>query len=749
MDFYKEENTDGVRFTFNTFPMTKLDLTRVVLPLSFHYTPLKKTENLQLLEYDPITCTKCKSVLNPFCTIDFRSKSWECPFCLAKILFPSSYANFLTETNLPAELIKDFTTVEYKLNTKEANYPTFIFLIDTAVEAEELDELKDAIQTTLSTLNSECYIGLITFGAMCQVHEIGFGDFPKMHVFRGDKAYKSLEIQDQLGLIKDNKNTVNQNKKKYILPLKDCEFAINSFLDELRPDYWPSNKGERHSRCSGLAMDVAISILESTSFGDPSRVILFSGGAPSVGPGQIIGKPLQETIRNYVDFEKGNDNTKYFKPAVEFYELLANRAYKAGIILDVYSCSLNQVGLLEMKCCVEKTGGMIVLTDSFSTMLFKDSFKKLFELDEYGNFINMYFKGKLDIFTTYPLRLLGGMGYLVSLNQAGTNVSDQKFGQSGTNSWNLGGMDNNSTYTFLMDVNNSEINNQLKRGLIQIVTTYVHSDRSIRKRITTVGRKFCNDVTTNVLEMSQGFDQEAAAVLMARYCVYKGYTEERIEVLRWLDKQLIRLITKFGDYKKDNVSSFRLPMEFNYFPQFMFYLRRSHFIQNFNASPDEATFYKTTILHENVTNSTVMIQPLLFAYTPDKPEATAVFLDIENMKNENVLLLDAFFFICVWHGEAVCKWRDDGYQNNPEYENIKNMLESPQEYAQQLISERLPVPRFVSCDSGSGQERLVKCTVNPSTNTGSNTKVMQEGFTSDDVTLKVFMDSLIKLAVQS
>ncbi len=547
----------------------------------------------------------------------------------------------------------------------------------------------------------------------------------------------------------DNKSNVNQNKKKYLLPLKDCEFAINSFLDELRSDLWPKNKGERHSRCTGLAAHVAISIVESCCLNDSSRVILFSGGAPSIGIGQIVGRPLSETIRNYVDFEKGNENTKYFKTAVEFYESLASRANKAGIILDIFSCSLNQVGLLEMKCCVEKTGGYMILTDSFSTMVFKDSLKKIFDSDEEGNFSSLGFKAKLDIFTTQPLRLVGGMGFLASLNQKGINVSDISFGQGGTNSWYLGGVDTNSTYTFIMDVNNANPSAQLKRGIIQIVTTYIHSDRSTRKRVTTVGRKFCNDVTTNSLEICQGFDQEAASVLMARYCVYEGYTKERIEVLRWLDKQLIRLISKFGDYKKDIPSSFRLPMEFNYFPQFMFYLRRSHFIQNFNASPDEATYYKTTLLRENVSNGTIMIQPLLFNYTPDKPEATAAFLDIENMKNDSVLLLDAFFFICVWHGEAVCKWRDEGYQNNPEYENIKNMLEFPQEFAQQLISERLPVPRFVSCDSGSGQERLLKCTVNPSTNSGSNTKVMQEGFTSDDVTLKVFMDSLIKLAVQS
>jgi protein transport protein SEC23 len=311
-------------------------------------------------------------------------------------------------------------------------------------------------------------------------------------------------------------------------------------------------------------------------------------------------------------------------------------------------------------------------------------------------------------------------------------------------------MDANSTYTFFLDVDNNTSN--ARRALIQILTTYVAGDRSTRLRVTTVFRKIIPDLNSAKYEVAQSFDQEAAAVLIARLCIEKGYKEDGIEVLRWLDKSLIRLISKFAEYAKDDARSFKLSKEFSYFPQFMFYLRRSHFLQNFNASPDEITFYKTTLLHENVTNATIMIQPVLFTYTPEKPEANAVFLDIENMKNDYVLLLDAFFFICIWHGESVCNWRDNNLHADPEYENIKMMLELPQDYAQSLILERMPVPRFVSCDYGTGQERLIKCTVNPGgsgTNNGNlNSKIIEEGsYVSDDVSLKVFMEHLIKKAV--
>ena len=117
------------------------------------------------------------------------------------------------------------------------------------------------------------------------------------------------------------------------------------------------------------------------------------------------------------------------------------------------------------------------------------------------------------------------------------------------------------------------------------------------------------------------------------------------------------------------------------------------------------------------------------------------------MKSDRVLLLDAYFFICVWYGEDVVKWREAGYQDQPEYENIKNMLDNPVDYAQNVIAERMPVPRFVSADYGSGQERMIKSVLDPSL---EGTQNFKEGyFFSDDVSLKTFMEFLIKKAVAS
>lgn len=82
---------------------------------------------------------------------------------------------------------------------------------------------------------------------------------------------------------------------------------------------------------------------------------------------------------------------------------------------------------------------------------------------------------------------------------------------------------------------------------------------------------------------------------MARMVVYRAETDDGPDVLRWVDRMLIRLCQKFGEYGKDDPNSFRLAENFSLYPQFMYHLRRSQFLQVFNNSPDETTFYRYLI----------------------------------------------------------------------------------------------------------------------------------------------------------
>lgn len=79
-------------------------------------------------------------------------------------------------------------------------------------------------------------------------------------------------------------------------------------------------------------------------------------------------------------------------------------------------------------------------------------------------------------------------------------------------------------------------------------------------------------------------------------------------------------------------------------------------------------------MRENVANSLVMIQPALMQYSLDAEQPVPVLLDIDSLKNNVILLLDTFFYIVIWKGENIVKWEDAGYHNDPNYENLKNLL---------------------------------------------------------------------------
>ena len=187
-DFHEVEATDGVRFSWNVWPSSRLEATRMVVPLGCLYTPLKPIAELPLLPYEPVVCKgTCSSVLNPFCRIDFKAKIWVCPFCFQRNHFPPHYSE-VNENNLPAELIPNYTTIEYALPRAPAGPPVFLWVIDTCLDEAELQALKDSLEQALQLLSStapNALLGLITFGTTVQIHELGYEHCAKSYTFSG------------------------------------------------------------------------------------------------------------------------------------------------------------------------------------------------------------------------------------------------------------------------------------------------------------------------------------------------------------------------------------------------------------------------------------------------------------------------------------------------------------------------------------------------------------------------------------
>jgi len=594
-------------------------------------------------------------------------------------------------------------------------------------------------------------VGLITYGKTVQLFELGFEEIPKSYVFNGTKDVTAKQIGDLLNLnSRPSPQSMNNSQplpNRFLLPHGDVEFALTSILEEMQVDPHPVKSGKRPLRATGAALSVAVGLLECSYPNCGGRIMLFTGGPCTYGPGVVVSEDLTETLRSHTDISK--DNAKHTKKAYKYYETLGSRAVANGHLIDVFAQSYDQPGFYEMQELTKKTGGLVVLGDEFKARVFKDSFQKIFTKNEKG--VHPFaFNASIEVQTSKELKVSGCIGHCASTNKKTPNVSETEIGVGGTSGWKMGGIDPFTTLSFYFEVvvQHGQAIPAGQKGLIQFQTRYQNSAGERVLRVTTIAREWASD-TSNNGQIAMGFDQEAAAVSMARIAVFKAETEEAFDVLRWLDRMLIRLVSKFADYTKDDPNSFQLSPNFAIYPQFMFHLRRSHFLQVWNSSPDETAFYRYMLNRENVTNTLIMIQPTLEAYGFGTGAVT-VLLASTSIQADKILLLDSFFRVVIHYGETIAQWRKAGYQDDPKHEAFKYLLDQPKEAAQELMKRRFPLPRFIEADQHTSQARFLLATIDPVvTHTNASSSAAGEVIFTDDVNLKVFMDHLKKLAVQS
>ncbi|MBA0613159.1 hypothetical protein Godav_013655 [Gossypium davidsonii] len=828
------EGVDGVRMTWNVWPRTKLEASKCVIPLAASIAPIRPHSDIPTLPYAPLRCRTCSAALNAYSRVDFLAKIWICPFCYQRNQFPPHYA-MISETNLPCELYPQYTTVQYTLQTNpDPNNPSnapqlqpvFVFVLDTCMIEEELVFAKSALKQAIGLLPEQALVGFVSFGTQAHVHELGFTEMSKVYVFKGSKENSKEQVLEQLGLPAAGRRSTagypkglqngytNTVVNRFLLPASDCEFTLNSLLDELQTDQWPVQAGHRASRCTGVALSVAAGLLGACLPGTGARIIALVGGPCTEGPGTIVSKDLSEPLRSHKDLFK--DAAPYFKKAVKFYDSLAKQLVDQGHVLDLFASALDQVGVAEMKVAIERTGGLVVLAESFGHSVFKDSFKLVFEdgeqslglcfnegwvsvrrctkdhresflfvilMDEIMEDIlnilvymlivydyvlvdqNKGYKvgvqvdaawgesGMLEISCSKEIKVQGIIGPCTSLEKKGPNVSDTVIGEGNTTTWKMCGLDKSTCLAVIFDLSSTDQSNVPEtvnpQFYLQFLISYQDPEGKTLIRVTTVTRQWV-DISVSTEELMHGFDQETAAVVMARITSLKMETEEGFDATRWLDRNLIRFCSKFGNYRENDPSSFSLNPCFSLFPQFIFNLRRSQFVQVFNNSPDETAYFRVLLNKENITNAAVMVQPSLISYSFNSPPQPAL-LDVASISADHILLLDSYFSIVVFHGMTIAQWRNMGYQNQPEHQAFALLLEAPQVDAQIIIRDRFPVPRLVVCDQHGSQARFLLAKLNPSATYNNATDIApgSDIIFTDDVSLQVFCEHLQRLAVQS
>ncbi|KAL2576371.1 hypothetical protein AAZV13_16G072800 [Glycine max] len=762
-EFLDLESQDGVRMPWNVIPGTKQDAQNAVVPVSAVYTPIKHFTSMPLLNYSPLRCRTCRSVLNPFCIVDFAAKIWICPFCFQRNHFPPHYAS-ISDDSLPAELFPQYTTVEYNsdavgpTNTPSVP-PVFLFVVDTCVIEEEIGFLRSALAQAVELLPENSLVGLITFGMFAHVHELGFGAVPKTYVFKGSKDVTKDQLLEQMsffakkprpavGVVAGARDGLStESISRFLVPASECEFTLNSVLEELQKDPWAVPADQRAARCTSTALSIAASLLGACVPGSAARIMAFIGGPATEGPAPIVSKQLSEPIRSHKDLDK--DSVPHYHNCVKFYDGLSKQLVHQGHVLDLFACALDQVGIAELKTAVERTGGLVVLAESFGHSVFKDSLKRVFQSGDYD--LGLSSNGIFEINCSKDLKVQGIIGPCASLEKKGPLCSDVVIGQGGTSAWKMCGLDKSTSLCLFFDVVRKEtpdatMQSTSNQFYFQFLT-YQNNSGQMRLRVTTLSRRWVAG-PESIQDLIAGFDQEAAAIVMARQVSFKMETEAEFDPIRWLDKALINLCSRFGEFQKDTPSSFSLSPRLSIFPQFMFHLRRSQFVQVFNNSPDETAYFRMILNRENVTNSVVMVQPSLICYSFHAGPEPAL-LDVAAIAADKILLLDSFFTVVIFHGSTIAQWRKAGYHNEPEHQAFAQLLLAPHDDSDLIIKERFPVPRLVVCDQHGSQARFLLAKLNPSAT--YNTESYNPGgdiIFTDDVSFEVFLDHLQRLVVQ-
>jgi hypothetical protein len=53
--------------------------------------------------------------------------------------------------------------------------------------------------------------------------------------------------------------------------------------------------------------------------------------------------------------------------------------------------------------------------------------------------------------------------------------------------------------------------------------------------------------------------------------------------------------------------------------------------------------------------------------------------------------------------KTIAQWQKAGYQDMPEYENFKHLLQAPLDDAQEILQARFPMPRYINTEHGGSQ----------------------------------------------
>ncbi|CBZ24346.1 putative protein transport protein Sec23 [Leishmania mexicana MHOM/GT/2001/U1103] len=798
----------------------------MVIPMSCMYTPLHLIEPSHLVlgaAIDELCCTNCGA----FCSVHSQremGKYWVCLSCKRRNSFQNNTA--ITEQH-PALM---YETVEFVLANPptpvvtpppQQPAPAFIFVVDTCISSGEMASLRTSLLESLQHLPRNALVGLISFGATVSVWELGANSgvaISKCYLLRGNTANPPDSLQSLL--------QVSENhpvRGRLLAPLCDVEAVLTSSIEELEEDGAAVPSSKRPLRATSTAVEAATYLMEAlappqmatqqqhvlygkhvkaaTAPGSNvkmGKILLFTGGPCTRGPGAVVSTDKADMMRFHRDIIEGD--TPYYEAAFSFYNALEPRLIAANTCLDVFAQSLDQVGVMEMRRCIDNTGGTLIVEDETTDIMFLESLKRYWQRcdlragaeralaavqegmsssgvdDSYSSEdhrAHCGFAVHMEVNTSVGTLLRGALGPCnvdVEANKRGPTrlTSPLEVGAGGTTRWCVSYLDKGITLSFLFDTATS-ISQQggaesaHEKRFIQFVTRYTTPRGEQRVRVTSVVQPIAPPTAPPDYYTKAGaFDQTCAATIVARMAVsiLERHPGKWDDAKRWLDTLLVRFVRRYSTFSSGQPNTLRLDPCLSLFPSFMYNLRRSEYFMVLNISPDETTFKRHWLLRESVDNCVLMIQPTLDSYDLENPFATPMQLDSSSLRHDNIVLMDAYFNVHIMWGSIIYQWIEAAYHENPEYANFAELLEAAERDAQGILSNRYPYPRFSRTDADGSEARHVKTRVNPATNyhnsgmqygAGPNGAAVEQAdvIYTDDASIMTFMTSLKKAVVTS
>jgi protein transport protein SEC23 len=100
------------------------------------------------------------------------------------------------------------------------------------------------------------YIGFITYGTVSYVHELQFSECQRSFAFNGIKTYTSEKMREFLSITPGQPNP-------FILAAPDGQQMLTSLIETLEIDPFPITKRNRAQRCTGGALDLAVTVVDA------------------------------------------------------------------------------------------------------------------------------------------------------------------------------------------------------------------------------------------------------------------------------------------------------------------------------------------------------------------------------------------------------------------------------------------------------------------------------------------------------